>query len=231
MNSVKPSLDFLVNEATVVYSLPQLYERLNQTINHPRSSIADITKVITEDSGLSSRILKLANSPMFGYYSNIDTITKAVTIIGTQQLRDMALAISVMGVFRGIPEDLINMTSFWQHSITCGIIARTLATYRREANVERFFLAGMLHDVGQLILCARVPDLVREMIAVSVKSGKPHFIVQRSVLSYDHGDVGGALLKQWKIPANIAEPVACHHAPERAELYPIEVSLMHVWPT
>jgi HD-like signal output (HDOD) protein len=228
MNPVKPSLDFLVNDAAVVYSLPLLYERLNQAINHPRSSISDITKVITEDAGLSSRILQMANSPMYGYYSNIDTISKAVTIIGTQQLRDMAMAISVMGVFRGIPEDLINMTSFWQHSITCGIIARVLATYRREANVERFFLAGMLHDVGQLILCTRVPELVREMIAMSEESGKPHFVIQRSVLGYDHGDVGGELLKQWKIPAIISEPVACHHAPGRAELYPVESSLMHV---
>jgi HD-like signal output (HDOD) protein len=228
MNPVKPSIDSLVNDAAVVYSLPLLYERLNQAINHPRSSIADITKVITEDAGLSSRILKLANSPMYGYYSKIDSIAKAVTIIGTQQLRDMAMAIFVMGVFRGIPKDLINMTSFWQHSITCGIIARILATCRRDANVERFFLTGMLHDIGQLILCARTPELAREMIAASRESGKPLFAVQRSLLGFDHGDVGGELLKRWKIPAIITEPVACHHAPGRAELYPMETSIMHV---
>lgn len=228
MNPVKPSLDFLVNDAAVVYSLPLIHERLNQAINHPRSSIADITKVITGDAGLSSRILKLANSPMYGYYSKIDSIAKAVTIIGTQQLRDMAMAIFVMGVFRGIPKDLINMTSFWQHSITCGIIARILATCRRDTNVERFFLAGMLHDIGQLILCARTPELAREMITASKESATPLFTIQRSLLGFDHGDVGGELLKRWKIPAIIAEPVACHHAPGRAELYPMEASIMHV---
>ncbi|MDD5286491.1 MAG: HDOD domain-containing protein [Desulfuromonadaceae bacterium] len=228
MNPAKPTFEYLVNDAAVVYSLPLIYERLNQVISHPRSSIYDITKILTEDVGLSSRILRLANSPMFGYYSKIDSIAKAVTIIGTQQLRDMALAVSVMGIFRGIPENLFNMTSFWQHSITCGIIARLLATYRRDANVERFFLAGMLHDVGQLILCTRAPDLVREMIAGSRESGEPHFVIQRSIMGFDHGDVGGELLKQWKIPAIITEPVACHHAPGRAELYPMETSLMHV---
>ena|ERR1039457_1024828 len=228
MNPDKPSLDFFVNDAAVVYSLPMLYDRLNQVINHPRSSIGDITKIITEDAGLSSRILKLANSPMFGFHSNIDSITKAITIIGTQQLRDIALAISVTGVFKGIPEGLINMTSFWQHSITCGIVARILATYRRDANVERFFVAGMLHDVGQLILCTKAPELVKEMIATSRESGTPHFSIQRSILGFDHGDVGGELLKRWKIPAIISEPVACHHAPGRAELYPMETSLMHV---
>ena len=228
MNPVKPTIDFLANDAAVVYSLPEIYERFNLVINHPRSSIADITKIITEDTGLSSCVLKLANSPMYGYYTNIDSISKAVTIIGTQQLRDMALAISVIRVFRGIPESLINMTSFWKHSITIGIVARTLATYRREANVERFFVSGILHDVGQLILCTRAPKLVQEMITASRETGVPHISVQRSMLGFDHGNVGGELLKQWRIPAIISEPVSCHHAPEQAELFPMETSLLHV---
>jgi HD-like signal output (HDOD) protein len=86
----------------------------------------------------------------------------------------------------------------------------------------------MLHDVGQLILCTRAPELVREMIAASVDSGEPHFAIQCSVLGFDHGKVGGELLKRWKIPAIITEPVACHHAPGKAELYPMETSMMHV---
>ena len=228
MNPARPSLDFFVNDATTVYSLPLLYDRLSQVINHPRSSIADITKIITEDAGLSSRILKLANSPLYGYYSTIDTISKAITIIGTQQLRDMTLAISVMGSFGGIPDGVLNMTSYWKHSITCGVLARILATCRREANVERFFLAGMLHDIGQLILCTKAPDLVREMITESRESGESHYAVQRATLGFDHGDIGGELLKQWKIPASITEPVACHHAPWKGELYPVETSLLHV---
>jgi HD-like signal output (HDOD) protein len=228
MNPVNPTIDFLVNDAAAVHSLPQLYERFNRVINHPRSTIADITRIITEDTGLSSCILKLANSPMFGYYTNIDSISKAVTIIGTQQLRDMALAISFIRVFKGIPEGLINMTSFWQHSITVAIVARILAIYRRESNVERFFVIGILHDVGQLILCTRAPELVQEMINASRESGEPHFAIQRSRLGFDHGEVGGELLKRWRIPEIIAEPVACHHAPERAGIYTLETSLLHV---
>jgi putative nucleotidyltransferase with HDIG domain len=228
MNPAKPTIEFFVNDAAKVYSLPQLYERFNQVINHPRSSIADITKIITEDAGLSSCILKLANSPMFGYYTHIDSISKAVTIIGTQELRDMALAISVIRVFKDIPESLINMTSFWQHSITVGIVARILAIHRLETNVERFFVAGILHDVGQLILCTRAPELVKEMIAASRESGEAYSSVQRASLGFDHGDVGGELLKRWGIPASITEPVSSHHNPNRARFFPMETSLMHV---
>src|SRR6185369_4373539 len=116
------TLDRLVDETSTVYSLPLFYERLNETINHPRSSIDDISKIITEDQGLTARLRRLANSPMFGCYARVDSITKAVTTIGTQQLRDLALAASVMGVFKGIPDDLLNMTSYWRHCIACGII-------------------------------------------------------------------------------------------------------------
>jgi len=124
-------LQRLVNQTEAAYSLPLIYERLTSVINHPRSSIADITRIISEDQGLTARLLKLANSPLFGHFSRIDSIGMAATIIGTQQLQALALAVSVMEVFIGIPEELICMKSFWRHSIACGIVARALATYRR----------------------------------------------------------------------------------------------------
>jgi HD-like signal output (HDOD) protein len=147
------TLEWLVSETATVYSLPLFYEKLTAIINHPRCSIDDIANIITEDQGLTARLLKLANSPMFGYFSKIDTIGKAVTIIGTEQLRDLALAMSVIEIFKNIPKEMFDMESFWQHSIACGIVARSLATYRRETNVERYFAAGILHDVGQLVMC------------------------------------------------------------------------------
>lgn len=222
------TVSWLIDRTTTVYSLPLFYERLNEAINHPRTSIDDIGRIITEDQGLTARLLRLANSPMFGYFGRVDSISRAVTIIGTQQLRDLALAASVMGIFKGIPEELLSMSSFWRHSIACGIIARALATWRREANVERFFVAGMLHDIGQLITATILGDLVREMIEETRAQEALYFDVELKRLGFDHAEAGGALLKEWKIPANIAEPVACHHRPGRAEQFPLEASLIHL---
>ncbi|QSV45930.1 HDOD domain-containing protein [Geobacter benzoatilyticus] len=222
------TLEHLLDNTNTIYSLPFFYEKLTETINHPRSSVADIARIITEDQGLTARILRLANSPMFGYHSQVDSINKAVTIIGTQQLRDLALAASVMGIFSGIPEELITMASFWKHSIACGIIARTIATWRRELNVERFFVAGMLHDVGQLVMCTSIPDTVREMLMESSERQILHVFTEQDRLGFDHATVGGALLRKWKIPANIAEPVNCHHNPDRAGQFPLEAATIHV---
>lgn len=222
------SLEWLIDRTSTVYSLPLFYERLNEAINHPRTSIDDIAKIIIEDQGLSARLLRLANSPLFGYFGRVDSINKAVTIIGTQQLRDLALAASVMGVFTGIPEDLLNMASFWRHSVACGILARALATMRRETNVERFFVAGILHDVGQLMIATTIPPVMKELIETSRAQEQLFFMVERDRFSFDHGEAGGALLRTWKIPANIAEPVECHHRPQRAEQFPLEASLIHL---
>ncbi len=222
------TLERLVDKTVTVYSLPLFYERLNEIINHPRCSIDDIAKVITEDQGLTVRLLKLANSPMFGYFSKIDTISKAVTIIGTQQLRDLSLAMSVMEIFSDIPEELINMKSFWQHSIACGIIARSLAAYRRESNVERYFAAGILHDVGQLVMCAAAPDVVFDLLVACGKNESLFTAMEYGRLGFTHAAVGGELLDKWKIPATIAEPVYLHHTPAKAERYPVGVAIIHL---
>lgn len=222
------TIEALLQDISAVPSLPLFHARLEESINHPRSSISDIAKIISEDQGLTARILKLANSPFFGYFSKIDTISQAVTIIGVQQVRDLALAISVMGLFKGIPEDLITMELFWKHCIGCGLAARVLATGMREINLESFFVAGILHDIGRLVMFIRIPDLCREMIEECRSQGRLLHLVERERLGFDHGDLGGALLRAWKIPPRIAEPVECHHNALRASRYPREAAILHV---
>ncbi|BCS54856.1 HDOD domain-containing protein [Geobacter sp. SVR] len=227
-DSSPPTLESLLHGVGAVPSLPLFHERLDEAINHPRSSITDISKIISEDQGLTARILKLANSPFYGYFSKIDTISQAVTIIGVQQVRDLALAVSVMGLFKGIPEDLITMELFWKHSIGCGLTARALATTLREANLERFFVGGILHDIGRLVMFITIPELCREMIETCRNEGRLLYEVERERLGFDHGAVGGMLLRNWKIPFRISEPAEFHHYCQRACQYPRETAILHV---
>ena len=221
------SVEHMVQDVSTIHSLPMFYSQLSEAIDHPRSSIGDIAKIISEDMGLTARILKLANSPLFGYFSKIDSITQAVTIIGVFQVRDLALAISVMDVFKGIPEDLVNMERFWKHSVAVGLAARLLATSQREANVERFFVAGILHDIGRLVMYVRVPDLCLELLEESRATGGLLYRAEREKFSFDHAEVGGELLRRWKIPPSVGEPVGCHHDCRKASQYPRESSILH----
>jgi HD-like signal output (HDOD) protein len=201
------TVEEILKDTIVLPSLPIIFNRLNEAVNNPRMSIADIGRIISEDVGLSARLLKIANSALYGFPAKIDTISRAVTIIGTQQLRDLALATVVLKIFKGIPPHLIHLEKFWLHSIACGITARILATYRRESNVERFFVAGMLHDVGRLLLCLKCPESMQECLMRAHEGGSTLVEVEKEVLGTDHAAVGGALVRHWSLPPSLEEVV------------------------
>jgi HD-like signal output (HDOD) protein len=218
----------LIRDQVKLPSLPVIFTQLNEAVNNPRMSIADIGRIISGDVGLSARLLKIANSAMYGFPAKIDTISRAVTIIGTQQLRDLALATVVLKFFKGIPHSLMNLGQFWQHSIACGITARIMATYRRESNVERFFMAGMLHDVGRLVLCLKCPDQMKECFDLAQHQGSTLADSERESIGTDHAEVGGALVRFRNLPPSLEEVVLFHHTPSRAERHPIDAAMIHV---
>lgn len=209
-------------------SLPMIFTRIDEAVNNPRSSLADIGRIISEDSSLTARLLKIVNSAFYSFPSKIETISRAVTVVGTQQLRDLALATSVMKLFQGIPPDLINMEAFWKHSIACGVAARVLAAHKREANIERFFVAGILHDIGRLVLCMKDPDWMRSALGRCQASGELLYKVEYEELGFDHASLGRALLENWKLPASLVETVAYHHNPEAAARFPVEAAHVHL---
>jgi HD-like signal output (HDOD) protein len=218
----------LLESYVEISSLPTIFYRISEAVNNPRASMADIGKIIGDDPGLTARLLRLVNSAFYGFPSRIDTITQALVIIGTQQLCDLALGTSVMTLFNGIPEDLVNMQSFWRHSMTCGIIAKTLAVHRREPNIERFFVTGMIHDIGRLVIYKKMPEQAREVILRCKSSGTLLFLGEREVIGFDHAILGGMLLQLWNLPAAIVEPVSFHHQPREARHYPVEAAVVHV---
>jgi HD-like signal output (HDOD) protein len=119
------------------------------------------------------------------------------------------------------------MESFWMHSIACGLAARTIAVYRREPNVERFYIAGLLHEIGRLVIFENLPDLARKTIEIHEGEHKFLHYVEQEVMGFDHAAVGGAILREWRLPDNLVEPVAFHHQPLEARNYPVETAIVH----
>ena len=218
----------LVRCVVQVASPPLVYTRLLEVINHPRSGAADISRVIGEDMGLASRLLRVVNGAFFSFPRKIETVSQAVTIVGTTQVRDLALATSVMTLFRDIPRDLVDMQSFWRHSLAVGVGARVLASHRREGSIERYFLAGVLHDIGRLIMFSEIRNTCREILQESRTTGRPLHQVERNVLGFDHGRVGGALMEQWNLAGSLQESVEYHHRPQQASRFPTEAATVHV---
>ncbi|MFN8009029.1 MAG: HDOD domain-containing protein [Terriglobia bacterium] len=218
----------LIKGGFEVPSLPIIFTRLNAAVNDPRASFTDISRIISEDPSLTARLLRIVNSALYSLPTKIETILRAVTIVGTQQVRDLALATSVVQLFKGIPEDLISMESFWRHSLACGVTSRILATFRREANVERYFVGGMLHDIGRLVICMVQPDAARAVLTRCRQHGELLNLVEMELLGFDHAAVGGFLLRTWKLPDSIQEMVAFHHRPQQSSRFPAETAIIHV---
>jgi putative nucleotidyltransferase with HDIG domain len=208
-------------------SLPLVCSRLTETIEDPRSSTVQIAELISHDPALTARLLKLVNSSFYGFPNRIETPSQAVMIIGTAHLCDLALTTAITRIFRHIPPDLVSMESFWRHSIACGLAARLLAAQRREPDGERFFVAGVLHDIGRLVLYLEVPDAAREALTRSRERDELLHVSEREVIGFDHAAVGAALLRAWRLPASLEEAVAHHHRPPGAQRYPVEAALVH----
>ncbi|MEK6709150.1 MAG: HDOD domain-containing protein [Nitrospinota bacterium] len=211
-----------------VPSLPTILHHLDAAVNDPRSSMRQVAEIISTDQSLSARLLKLVNSAFFGFPSRIETISHAVTIVGIQQLRDLALATSILEMFRGIPVTLLDPKDFWHHSIACGMAARILASYHQEPNVERFFVAGLLHDIGHLILYRHQSGPAKEALLRCREEGSILHQAERVLMGTDHAEVGGELLNFWKLPPSLSEAARFHHLPAGAKRFPLEASIVHL---
>ena len=217
----------LIRDHVKLPSLPTMYVQINEAINRPNSSASDIAKVISKDTSLSASLLKIVNSTFYGFPSKIDTLSRAVTVVGTRQLTTLALGMNIISVFKKIPSDLIHMRSFWEHSLACGICARIIGSYKKIPNTERVFVAGLLHDIGRLILYSYVPIHARNALIKARQDDDLLHNSEHEILGFDHSTIGGLLLKKWKLPVSLENSVKYHHSPQESK-DPLEPAIIHL---
>ena len=217
----------LIGDDESIFSLPQIYFELQEALEDPNTTYKEIGEIISFDPALSARLLKIVNSAFYGFPSEIETISHAISIIGRDQLADLALATMVIYQFRGIPNSLFNMEKFWRHSMACGAAARSIAEFRGEINIERYYLAGILHDIGRLVILKKEPALARDTFYRSKNKHENIYQAERELMGFDHADVGGELLKAWRLPPRLVEAVACHHQPMSAKEFLLDAAIIH----
>jgi putative nucleotidyltransferase with HDIG domain len=230
LNTVDLTPQGLVAEIKDLVTLPEVAMRIARMVNDPNSSAADIGREISNDPALTARLLRIANSPAFGQDGKIATISRAITLLGVRQVRDLTVGLTAIRTFDGIGNELVTMASFWRHSILCAVAAGHVAERAGARGGDSPFVAGLLHDIGQLVLFSRVPELARRALLMSVDAVDDLglYLCERSVLGFDHGAVGAALAQNWGLPLSLRECIEFHHEPERARAHPIEVATVHI---
>jgi HD-like signal output (HDOD) protein len=217
----------LAKSAATILSLPDIYYQLLETVRNPRSSAADIAALIGHDVGLTARLLKLVNS---AYYGNlrIDTVSRAISVLGTQELLNLVFSTIAVAAFKKVPTRLIDMTSFWYHSVATAVIARVLAKQCGVLHPERLFTAALLHDAGQLVIFHQLPDFAAQIVATANATEDGMHAAEQRILGYTHGDVGDALFEVWRLPDSIRDAARYHHQPARSEFSPLDTAIVHL---
>ncbi|MEJ2424839.1 MAG: HDOD domain-containing protein [Candidatus Thiodiazotropha sp.] len=218
----------LVQEIEHLVSLPDVCVKVNRLIDAPNYSALTLGDLISQDSDLSARLLRLVNSAFFSLKSPVDTISRAITVVGTGELRNLVMATTAARVFTGIPSDLVDMAEYWRYSITTGVVASVLAKQCHVLHSERLFVMGVLHDIGRLAIYLKLPERARDVLLIAGEDDSLLIQAEQEILGFDHAQVGEALLQHWKLPQSIVDVVAHHHKPSQSKQFPLEAALLHI---
>ncbi len=207
----------LVRRSSGIYALPELNSRLNQKLEDPASTNQQIADIIQLDAGLSASLLKIANSAFYGFPSTISSISQAISIIGRIELADLILGKSVIQLFNKSEIDKKSLEKHWKHSLLCGLTARQLTKTieNPEQSADSMFVAGLLHDIGKLLIWMELPDKAQEIFQrFDPKTPNHAYLLEKEILGFEHAETGSELLKSWKLPQVLIETTCFHHHPD-----------------
>ena len=218
----------IVSRATDLASLPDVYFRVKKVLDDPTSSHDDIAAAIAIDPGMSARLLRMANSAFYGRPRSIPTVSRAVGLLGTQQVHDLVLAATVIHSFDDFSSDLVNPREFWMSSLFAGSAAKILAEQSNILDCERLFVAGLLAPVGLLILYQEMPAQMRQIMQRANESDHDIARRQRELFGFDYAQVSAELFSKWQLPPELVDPIRHHTDPSAAGDGMLEAGILHI---
>lgn len=218
----------IAKNANAIFSMPEVAFQINKLIQEGDAKNQKLEEIIRHDPTLTANILKFANSAYFGFSGEIDTISRAITLIGHKQLHNLVLATSVTETFDGISSDLVDMETFWYHSVISGVSAKLISTHLKKSDRERFFIAGLLHGIGKLILYSQLPDESVQVLTYKQNQKTQLIDAERKILGFTHAELGAEFLKQWQLPPSIWKLIKYQVEPFKNSEYKDDACIMHI---
>jgi HD-like signal output (HDOD) protein len=222
-------LDELLYDSLESLSLPDVYIRLREVMDSDDAAMADAAEVISLDPALAARVLRMANSAFYGFRSQVDTISRATSILGMQKIHDLVLAASVSEAFAGMSNDMMDMNTFWYRSVHCGFLAQAIAEGAGLRNRESLFVRGLLHDIGHLVLFSRYPNECRRAIAQADQGLDARLYEEERLIGVDAMQFAAELAQVWQLPKSFVDSFRHLTRPEDVAGEPArEIALLHI---
>ena len=224
-----PDLDDLLKRDTALPALPQIYIEVSQLLDDPDSSAEEIGAAVQMEPSITSRILKMVNSAYYGLNRPVSSITQTVAMIGTARLKQILFGSILAGLFKPPGATPLKVEEFWRHSVMTAIIARHLAMQNaRIIDHDELFTAGLLHDIGRLIIAIQMPSAFNEIQRLITEQQVETLEAEKRVLGFDHTLVSEALLQSWGLPRLLVHCVRQHHNTEHGGALEIPGSIIYL---
>ena len=225
----KSQLKKILNNIKDIPTLPQVFVKLTELVNDPRSSAKDLGRVVSIDQSQTARLLKLVNSSFYGFPRKVASVTEAIALLGFNAVKNLCLSISIFDLFADSNgASGFNREKFWQHSIGCAVGGKVLAKYIGYPEKEELFIAGLLHDIGKLLLDQFFHDIFQQITTLVRERDMLMLEAEREVLGLTHAQVGQMLAERWKLPFKLVDTIAYHHQPRKSHRFVKEIAVVHL---
>lgn len=219
----------IVDKIVGLPTLPSMLSNINKMMLNPRTSAKEVAQLISSDPSVTSKVLRVVNSSFYGFPNRITTITHAIVILGFNTVKSIVLSSSIFDVFKKDSKGLgFDRTEFWKHSIGCGAAARVLGKRLGYTALEELFIAGLLHDVGKIVLDQFVNDKFIHILNLVQTQNILIYEAEEKVLGVTHAEVGAWLFEKWNLSKGLIECIRCHHNPTLARENQKLVAIIHL---
>jgi putative nucleotidyltransferase with HDIG domain len=211
----------IIKDTRTLPSLPGIITKLNSLSENEKSSVEQMAKVVASDQMLSARVLRLVNSPSYGFYK-VSTISNAMILLGVSVVKSLALSSSI---FEIMEEHTVGL---WEHSLGTAVAANVIARRLALPECEEIATSALLHDIGKVIIKINFKEEYEQVLALAASSGAAVRDAEIEILGIDHAAVGNLLIKYWNLPDKLIEPVSNHHDVARSELHRAKTAVVHL---
>ena len=211
-----------------VPTVPQIITEVSNLIDNPKTSASILGKMISNDQGLVTKILTIANSPLHGIPRRVATIDFAIVVLGFTQVKNIVLALSMMETLKVVGNRKFDQKKYWMHSILTAAAAKRIADDLGYQTSGEVFTAGLLHDLGIPIIYKFFNKEYKEIIDVVSKNEMTYLEAEENFLGITHQEVGRYLVDRWNLPTSIADVISYHHKPSLAENNRELTALVHL---
>jgi len=218
----------LVQSCSTIFTLPEIYFRVRDVVDDPRSTMNDLAHALKFDPAISARVLKIVNSPLYGFPKQIDTVTRAVHLLGMQAVRDLVTATTIGRRFSGMTTEVMDLSAYWRKSLLCALMAAKIAKACGIRDSERFFIDGLLRDIGHLVLYQTVPERAQAALIEVGNLGTSLAEVEQASIGCDFAEVGAELTHSWGMPPQIEQAIRHQLNPYAAGEHILHASIVHL---